>query len=299
MEQQILKDETLDLQLLQNGYVVKPFLTEDEVATLTDFYYASHPKQLDGMYATAHVPDLDLRMKMNDFIKQVFVRANEENFVNINALGGSFIAKGKGEQGSLQPHQDWNIVDEHQYRSFNIWVPLVDLHDDNGVILILPNSHLWLESYRSANIPSAYTPVYDVLWKKMQPLYMKAGEALIYDHRLVHASGPNNTDQIRLAAVYGIIPKEARMRYYHKADENTIEEFESNPEFFLYGNIFEGPKGLTSLSKFEHHFPTVNRQQLFTWTGWELEPESVPLATEIPAQQQKPSFLKRLSRIFS
>ena len=79
-------------------------------------------------------------------------------------------------------------------------------------------------------------------------------------------------DELRLAAVYGIIPQGAQMYYYHKADDHTVEVFESNPDFFLYGNIFEGPKGLKSVSTFTHtfhHNPKVLRELI---TG-EPEPE--------------------------
>lgn len=257
----ILSNPELDRQLSEKGYVVIPFLNHDEVNALVNFFYESHPKQQDGMYATAHVADITFRVKMNDFIKEKFARAIESTFVNHRSLGGSYIAKGKGERGTLHPHQDWNIVDEEKFRSFNIWVPLVDLHDKNGAIKILPESHLWLKSYRSANIHSAYSRVNDVLWQKMVSLFMKKGEALIYDHRLLHASGENFTDEIRLAAVFGIIPQGADMFYYHKADEQTVEVFESNPEFFLYGNIFEGPKGLVSKGKIAYHFPEISLEE--------------------------------------
>lgn len=262
VDQQILKDTGLDSRLLIEGYVIVPFLTEGEVKSLCDFYFSSHPRQLEGMYATAHVPDIDLRMRMNDYIKKIFARPISEMFVNCNPLGGSFIAKGKGQKGTLEPHQDWNIVDEEQYRSFNIWVPLVNLHEANGAIMIIPKSHAWLKSYRSVNIHSAFNNVRDTVWKMLLSLHMKAGEALIYDHRLIHASGENNTDEIRLAAVYGIIPGGAQMYYYHKADDHTVEVFESNPEFFLYGNIFEGPKGLKSVAKLPHQFPDVDEKEM-------------------------------------
>src|ERR1051325_9528638 len=136
LTQQILKDDTLDSKLLEQGYVVVPFLTEEEVQLLTEYYYQSHPRQLQGMYATAHTPDIQLRMRMNDYIKKIFARPIREFFVNCNPLGGSFIAKGKGATGTLEPHQDWNIVDEEQYRSFNIWVPLVNLTQTNGPIMV-------------------------------------------------------------------------------------------------------------------------------------------------------------------
>lgn len=243
-KQEILADPQLDSELLSMGFVVIPFLNNAEVNDLRNFYYQHHPSSQDGMYATAHGTDIPTRIRMNDFIKEKFARAIAQTFSGCQPLGGSYIAKGKGELGILTPHQDWNIVDEEKFRSFNIWVPLVDLTDDNGVICIVPGSHIWQRTYRSANIPSVYRDREAEFWKTMQRLYMKAGEALIYDHRLIHASGANTTDEIRLACVYGIIPDSADMFYYHQKDPETIEVYKSNPEFFLYGNIFEGPKGL-------------------------------------------------------
>lgn len=257
----IIKDPQLDALLLSEGYIVVPFLTEAEVETLKKVYYQHHAQALDGMAATAHLPDLDMRMKMNDAVKEVFRRAIDENMINANPLGGSFIAKGKGQRGTLSPHQDWNIVDEDLYRSFNIWVPLVDLTADNGAICIMPRSHTWIPSYRSANIHSLYNQVEQQLWQDMTPLYMRAGEALIYDHRLIHASGENHTDEIRLAAVYGVIPVGAPMYYYHQRDEQTIEVYASNKEFFLYENIFEGPRTLQKISEVHYTYTPVTPDQ--------------------------------------
>jgi len=258
----ILSDPLLEKRLLDQGYVVIPFLSKEEISDLKTFYYQFNSDKLVGMSATAHLPDLEMRMHMNDKIKEVFRRAIEETFVNANALGGSFIAKGKGNTGTLSPHQDWNIVDEDQFRSFNIWVPLVDLNADNGAICVMPKSHLWAKSFRSVNIRSAYNDVEPQLWQKMKRLDMKAGEALFYDHRLIHASGENKTDEIRLAAVFGIIPDDADMFYYHKKDEKTIEVYESNKEFFLYENIFEGPRKLKKLREIPYVFPLFTSDQL-------------------------------------
>src|ERR1043165_4564815 len=250
----VLRDAALDEKLLKEGYVVVPFLNTDEVTDLVNYFYQNNPQPIEGMFATAHVPDVDFRIRMNEHIRQVFARAIESFFINCRPLGGSYVVKGKGAKGTLYPHQDWNIVDEKKYRSFNIWVPLVDLSENNGAIKILPKSHAWLESYRSANISSAYEKVYEQLWQQMITLNMSKGEALIYDHRLLHASGENKSEQLRLATVYGIIPAGAQMYYYHKADENTVEVFESNPDFFLYQNIFEGPIGLKKVDSFSHSF---------------------------------------------
>lgn len=243
----ILKNENLQKSLSEKGYVIVPFLNNEEVEQLKTVYYTHHPTTLEGMYATAHTHDLTLRTKMNEEIKNVFALPINKYFCNENALGGSFIAKGKGLKSVLNPHQDWNIVDEEEYCSYNIWVPLVNLHSENGAIQIIQGSHLWQKTYRSGNIGFAYQDELEEINRQLVPLYMQAGEALIYDHRLIHASGVNTTDEIRLAAVFGVIPNDAQMLYYHKNDQEDIEVYESNKEFFLFGNIFEGPQNLKKI----------------------------------------------------
>lgn len=240
---QILQNQDLNNALLENGYVVVSFLSEEQVQDLKNFFYENHPNEIPGFYATAHVPDIAFRKKMNEKIKSVFAHAIEKYFVNCTPLGGSFVVKSKAQEERLHPHQDWNIVDETQYRSFNIWVPLVDLTEENGAIRVLPQSHLWGLNYRGPNIPESRPKKIETIWNDMETLFMKAGEALIYDHRLYHASYPNQTDELRLATVFGIKPAEAEM-YYYFGEKEKIGVYKSSVAFFMEGNIQQGPEVL-------------------------------------------------------
>jgi hypothetical protein len=249
-EMVILKDAALDRKLLEEGYVVVSFLDEKSVHELKAFFYENHPQDIPGFYATAHVPDIAFRKKMNEKIKSVFAKSIDEYFVNCEALGGSFVVKSKAQVERLHPHQDWNIVDETQYRSFNIWVPLLDLTEENGAIRVLPGSHLWGGNYRGPNIPESNPDKIEDIWNDMQTLMMKAGEALIYDHRLYHASYPNQTDELRLATVFGIKPTEAEM-YYYFGEGDKVGVYKSSVDFFMEGNIQQGPQVLERVGEVE------------------------------------------------
>ena len=246
MPEKILINSELDNQLLKQGYIVVPFLNEAEIKRLTHFFYENHPAGVNGFYATAHVPDISFRKKMNDRIKTVFQRGVDEYFYQCKPLGGSFVVKSNSQKDRLNPHQDWNIVEEEKYRSFNIWVPLVDLTKENGVIKVMAKSHRWMKTFRGPNLPDLFENVHEEIWKTMQPLYMKAGEALIYDHRLFHASEPNLTDNLRLAAVFGIISKNTQM-YYYCGNNGNVEMYESSPDFFLNEDIQKGPEILKKI----------------------------------------------------
>lgn len=243
------------------GYVIVPFLNGDELTGLTDFFYSNHNNLPEGMYASSHAPDFLFRQKMNEEIRLVCKRALTETFENATALGATFMVKSKGQNGSLHPHQDWSIVDEAQFNSYNIWLPLVDVNAENGTLLILPNSHNWLKNTRGLNIPSSFDKVENEVWQYLKPLNVKAGYAVVYDHRLLHASDINKTDIPRLVIVYGIIPNQAQMRYYFGRG-NEIEEYGCTADFYFSETITNGPGTLPLLSKTVNTNPVVTFEML-------------------------------------
>jgi hypothetical protein len=253
----ILIEDPLDRQLLEEGYVIVPFLEGTQVEHLRTLFASLHPDPIQGFYASAHVPDPGFRTHISDELRKVIGPLVEQYFTDGLALGGTFIAKAAGDDGVLQPHQDWNIVDEEQHRSFNIWIPLVDVAKENGAVEILPGSHRKLSTFRGANLPNAFDEVQSLVWSAMQVLEMKAGEALIYDHRLVHGSGPNQSQELRLAVVFGIIHRQVQMRYYYQ-EEGEINEYACSPSFYLEGNPGAGPADLELLRQLEYSPPVLD-----------------------------------------
>lgn len=247
----VLQNTEQDAFLEREGYVVVPFLNKAEVSILKETYLQNHPETKEGLYATAHSSSFEFKKKISDKILFEFQRALGETFFECRPLGGSYIVKYKGERGILFPHQDWNIVDEDIYRSFNIWVPLVDTSETNGALAVLPGSHKFVKSYRGVNIDDPFQKVSGYTWKNHTTVSMKAGEALIYDHRLLHASAVNETDEPRLAVVFGIIPDKADMRLYYMND-GVVGEYENSVDFFMTKNILEGPQGLKKLRDIDY-----------------------------------------------
>jgi hypothetical protein len=221
---------------------------------------------------------------MSEIIKQALQRSAHLLFNNCRLLGGSYIAKPSGEYGLLQPHQDWNIVYENYFRSFNIWLPLVDLNKENGTIQVLPQSHLWLKGYRHSSIPCAFQNVHHLVWENLQPLYMKAGEALIYDHALLHASGINTSNDLRIACACGVIPSEAEMKFYWN-NNGIVEEYESSAEFFMKENIFSEPKGLKKIQDLQYDFHQINETEFYKISGIPA-PEPTFVDIEVESKQR-------------
>lgn len=288
---QLLQNSEKDKFLEEQGYVVVPFLNAEEVKTLVDIFYENHPQNKEGLYATAHSDNYDFKKRLNDIILETFGRALPQTFLNCRPLGGSYIVKYKGEKGVLYPHQDWNIVDEDHYRSFNIWVPLVDTNDKNGALAVLPKSHRLLKSFRGVNVPDPFYRVNAYTWNYHTTVPMKAGEALIYDHRLLHASAVNETDEPRLAVVFGIIPEKAEMRYYYLTN-GIIEEYENSVDFFFKHDILKGPQGLKKLRDIGT-LPEPLTQQQFDELYQKQQAADKPRVAAATEPQPQKSLLKR------
>ncbi len=276
LARQYLQDAELNRQLAEQGFVVIPWLSKEEVNSLKLKFENAHDVEMPSFYATSHHQDTDFRKLMSQAITDVLKPHADATFQGCDLLGASFITKTKDDSGKLQPHQDWNIVDENQYRSFNIWVPLVDLTEENGAIEVLPKSHNWVRGYRHSSIECAYSQVHDLVWKNMKPLYLKAGEALIYDHALLHASKANRTNEWRTACASGIIPAEAQM-YFYWNENGVVEKYESNADYFMTQNIFQKPVGLTKVDDLEYDFPVVGRKEFYQFIGKEMPEQIEPI----------------------
>lgn len=242
------QEQSLNNKISDSGYVITPFFSPDEVQSLLNIFLTNHNSSIPGFYASSHSSDKGFRKSMSDKIRKAIISSTKIGFENVEFLGGSFIVKTKDEKNRLNPHQDWSIVDERHSDSFNIWIPLVDVNNDNGAIRVVPKSHLWFSNQRGPNIPDPLDKYQERVWDKMIDLPMKAGEALIYNHKLYHASTPNITDELRVAAVFGLKQKDKPMFYYF-GNDSDVEVYKSNVDFFLSGNIQEGNKELELITK--------------------------------------------------
>ncbi|MFN8394110.1 MAG: phytanoyl-CoA dioxygenase family protein [Bacteroidia bacterium] len=236
-------NETWDQALEKQGYILFPLLNEDTVAALKAFFRANQPGEINRFHASVHHRDHSYRQKMDAELQRVVKPLMDSLLQDGEVLGGSFIAKPSGSGGILPPHADWNIVDERFGRSYNLWIPLVDTSIANGAVHIIPGSHAWMDDFRGPGIPNPYAKHDATIWSLMQPLDMKAGTALLYDHRLLHASPVNQTPDLRLACVMGVKPRRLPMRYYC-GENGLIKAYESNPEFYILGDPENGPAQL-------------------------------------------------------
>ncbi|MCB0637710.1 MAG: phytanoyl-CoA dioxygenase family protein, partial [Lewinella sp.] len=137
----------------------------------------------------------------------------------------------------------WTVVDEEQYASITIWIPLVDTDRANGALRVLPGSHRVFSAPRGPSLPVTYAGQYEQLWEAMELLPLPAGHAFVFSQALLHASHANETSADRVAVTYGLIPAAAQLRFYHYSDDRQLEHYAVTPRFFQeYLNIGERPE---------------------------------------------------------
>ena len=256
MKPAIFKDKNTQALFDRDGYVVLDFINAEDASLIAEKFYELHPDLPGGFHSDAFNPDEEIKQDIFEHTEKVFQKAVDERFENFKKLGSTFLCKSPGQEGKVGVHQDWTVVDESKYYSATIWVPTIDTTTENGALRVLPGSHLFFDTYRSNNIRVCYQDDMQLLWDSMITVPMKAGQAFVLNHAVIHASAPNNSTKERLAIAYGLIPKEANLLYYHQEPgdkEGIIEKFDMPDDFFQkYYNVGQRPLFGTVVGKFKY-----------------------------------------------
>lgn len=289
----IFADADLQAQFHENGYVIVPFLSSDEVEKLYGLYEHFYPNGVEGFFTTTFANNVEHRETVNRSIREVCADRINELFEEYKILFSSFIVKAPGENSELIMHQDMTLVDEDFYSGINIWCPLVDLTEKNGAIEVLPKSHRFFKTYRGSSLPDIYDDIVAELKPLMQAVYLKAGEAVIFDQSIIHYSPPNRSDSDRPVINTFVTHQDARLKicYLDRENvENQVEIFEQEDDFIEqfenFGhNIFNRPTIGKSLGLFPYDFPKLTMEKVKADLG--IEDNSKP-------KFERKSWLSRL-----
>jgi hypothetical protein len=236
----LLKDPQKQKELEKNGYVVIPFLTKKDVTELNQFYNEIHsggspPNFIEGIHMTTWCKDGEYKKKVSGFLEHLFSRPTQTFFDHVRRLNHVFIVKKTGKDTTFKVHQDWNVVDESKYESVNVWVPLHDVDETSGALWVLPGSHKIKRKIRGAGyLFPDYSAYFNELEKKSISVKLKAGEAIVFYHSIIHGSPPNMANNDRRAACFSIIPENAPLCIYFQPTANdSLEQYEPTDDFMF------------------------------------------------------------------
>jgi hypothetical protein len=303
----------------KNGFIILPFYNEAEIKELEELYYRLHPNNENGFFPSTFSKDKTYRYEADREIRRIGARSINYYCIGIKVMCGSFIVKNPGPDSGMCVHQDMSLVDESRYTGINIWVPLVDLTVENGTLFVIPGSHRVLPTYRGSSIPEFFAPVMDAMTDYLQPIIIKAGEAVFFDQSIIHFSPPNYSDKIRIVTNTYFAHSNTEFRtYYWNKDEygNAVEAFAQDDGFMTnfeqFGdNIRDRPKVGLSLGLVDYHFPTIDAAFLegrFTKTDARnmIEKEkpkkhdqNIAADTKPPSAAKKQNLFNRIKSLIS
>lgn len=238
-------DPELESELDERGFVVIDLLSDDILGVLVeiadrvyvDERHGFHASNLSGAHEYRHEVYRELRPVLEPLVSPFLV--DHEPYT------ASLLMKWPDPDSAFHTHQDWTMVDESRYRTINVWCPLTDTDARNGALRVLPGSHRVLRAVRCSPMPptGCESPGWKVGWEEMEPVEMRAGQALVFDHALLHSSGPNLSGSPRHAVAVAFKPRAADLFHWYLPDPRSreLEVFSVDSDFFADIDIGSRP----------------------------------------------------------
>lgn len=266
----VFKDDEIQSQFERDGYVILPFYNREEIDRLTQLYHELHPTNEQGFFPSTFSSNKNYRLTADAKIRDACQRSAEKYLCDYKMVCGAYIVKNPSPDSGMCVHQDMSLLDESKYTGINIWATLTDLNVDNGTIFVLKGSHRLFPTYRGSTIPEFFEEVSEEILDYLEPIIIKAGEAVFFDQSIIHYSPPNYSDKIRIVTNTYFTHKDAQYRtYYYNKEKHPghVEAFEQSDTFMTdfeqFGNnIHDRPKVGKSLGLLPYDFPMIDESFL-------------------------------------
>lgn len=202
--------------------------------------------EYSGPFHTSHFSTNTVYKKeVHDLISGTVFPPTAPYLNDFSPLFGNFMIKNPDPAASMDLHADWTYVDELQYRSLAVWIPLVDVNIENGCFGVIEGSQKIANTIRGPLIRQS-TRDHESEWEKRygKLFPMKAGDAIFYDHALLHYSPANKTNKVRPALNLSMAPASAQWLHYCQPEgANEIDLYKvTNPDFYINYIHFQRPE---------------------------------------------------------
>lgn len=234
----VINDHVLRELIHEEGIAIRPFLNEAQLKELRALYQAEHQitDSDGGMFYSVYSRNFAYRQRIHNAIQAILQPTLDQWLTDYRTVLNSFIIKASGPKSEFYLHQDTTGLDETKYSTLSFWIPLEDVDETNGAMCVIPKSHHWFSPYRGISFPSPYQDIADTVRAYLKPVPVKAGEAVIFDNRILHNSLPNTSGKNRVVVMAGIFPQAAPIMtcFKNPATENAkIELIEHTDDFLL------------------------------------------------------------------
>jgi len=243
----IFADQHLQESFERDGYVVFPLLDAETIAELRNLYLertggGNIENSPYGMFISLEMGNRDERRELMETIRSIVLPSLSKHLTDFKSHLGSFLVKVPGPESYTYPHQDWTFIDndlQDRFFSMTVWISLDDIEKQHGSLGFVRGSHRFFR--QPLGTPS---PVIRTMTQTHEPLLfeylefpkIRAGDAVAFNNKTVHAALPNVTDQQRTAVAIGITPKDADIFHYYLrpgTDNRLLKLRVEEDEFFV------------------------------------------------------------------
>jgi hypothetical protein len=231
-------------QIGAQGYSVQSFLDPSEVEALRQLYLATIPEVSSPFFLSVFLP-ADVRKTILEGFHAILDNKLAEFVPGFKMVGASFVMKKAESVGSrMALHQDCSLVDQDKHLGINVWVPLCDVDSSNGCLCVVDYSQRFNKISCLPPLHGAHANFERELPATcITSLPMEAGEACLFDARVLHRSGDNHSTQDRVAAFFNLIPDDQPIRVNLRNPQHPerLEVYHTDSDFILQLNPMQYP----------------------------------------------------------
>ena len=278
----VFKDSALQRRYEELGYVSFPLLDGNAVREIADAYAALAIEDHYGIgyRVSLYTSALDTRRRARELLIEKAFPALDAWLVNRNPYMATYLVKEAGGRW-IPAHQDWSHCDESLDDSVMCWVPLCDVDEHNGGLGFINGSHRYFDYLRAFPYTVARTPV-DCHGQRLLAYLnfaeMRAGDAVVFNNRVIHGSLPNASAATRTAFSFALHPNgEPLLAYYLKpgAGAKRLLQYQATPDLYLeypnprMGELYQRGENVPGYSVREvaYDVPAVAWSELETMLG--------------------------------
>jgi hypothetical protein len=234
----IFRNDKWANELYELGYKIINKVNNNDIVSLLNLFNETHTLKNDegGMFYSVYSQDIEYRRKIHNEIHKILMLYLQEHFQNFKVMINSFVVKLSGPDSEFYLHQDTTGLDEWKFSPLNLWIPLIEVNEQNGCLGIIEKSHHFFSPYRSISFPAPFDNIQGTVKQYLKPVSMTAGEVLVFDNRMLHNSYKNISGTTRVAVICGLFPKDAKLITCHKPEYKCggkVELIEHDDDFLL------------------------------------------------------------------
>lgn len=260
----VFRDEKLNYHLNKYGYACIDLLNQEQVDSLLTFYNKNPINANSGFHTTHFSTDKDLKKSIHNYITTLVWPELNKFLVDFKSVFSNFMIKEPREDSVMPLHADWTYVDETASCSIAAWIPLCDTNQENGTFGVIPFSQHLSGNIRGPRILQWEYPFNEeIIGKAGKLINMKSGQAIVYNHKLLHFSPPNNGEKTRHAINISMVPLHTELIHYTIPEGfDKIQIYKPEDEaFYLDYDNFQVPNSGTKIDEINRNkAPLLNDQ---------------------------------------